>query len=86
MKEKTRFSDRKTQLHKCISLVEIKNCQEKKKKKNLSESKFNQLLQCIIRWLFAIRYMGSKMHQDKFQIDQKLKVKMETIKKNYFII
>lgn len=55
----------------------------------MSESKFNQLLQCIIRWLFAIRYMGSKMHnlyQDKLQIDQKLKVKMETIKKNYFII
>ena len=28
-----RFSDRKTQFHKRISLVEIKNCQEKKKKK-----------------------------------------------------
>lgn len=48
-----RFLDRKTQFHKCISLVEIKNCQEKKK--NMSGSKFYQLLQYIIRWLFAKR-------------------------------
>ena len=60
-----------------------------KKKKNMSRSKFYRLLQYIIRWLFAIRQMDSKPHylyQDKFQIDQKFKVKMETIKKNYFII
>lgn len=76
-----RFLDRKTQFHKCISLVEIKNCQEKKK-----EHEWEQVLPAITIYnkVVICKEMSSKLHnlyQEKFQIDQRFKVKMETIKK-----
>lgn len=86
--------ERKTQLHKYINLVEIKNSQ-KSYKKNINEGEealpaFNICNKLLVTKTMCIdREMGSishTIHQDQFQMDQRFKVKMETIKTNSFII
>lgn len=87
MKEKTEDS----QIGKLNSInvsVQLKLRIARKKKK---EHEWEQVLPAITIYnkVVICKEMSSKLHnlyQEKFQIDQRFKVKMETIKKTQFII
>lgn len=88
MKEKTEDSQigRLNSINVSVQL-KLRIARKKKKKKH----EWEQVLPAITIYnkVVICNQMSSKLHnlyQEKFQIDQKFKVKMETIKKNQFII